>query len=142
MKHLCDGCRNASDFIRGCGYADASNIINDCIYASIIGWEGIENNIEMHFFRDNPERSEVYITKCNGFKPVQYEEYMKTDAWNNKRMERIKMDGYKCQLCGSAKNLCVHHITYDRIGCEKMDDLITVCKKCHEKLHEADNARV
>jgi predicted HNH restriction endonuclease len=44
-------------------------------------------------------------------------------------------------LCRSAKNLSVHHITYENIGFEKMDDLISVCKECHKKLHEHDSVR-
>jgi hypothetical protein len=29
----------------------------------------------------------------------------------------------------------VHHITYERIYAEDLDDLITVCNRCHEKVH-------
>jgi len=52
-------------------------------------------------------------------------------VFNNKLKNRIKdRDGHKCQLCSSEKNLEIHHIDYDKKNCED-DNLITLCKKCH-----------
>ena len=34
----------------------------------------------------------------------EYREYMKSDSWERKKRERLKIDGYKCTACGySAK---------------------------------------
>lgn len=70
-----------------------------------------------------------------------YREYLESSHWDNIRLARLKKDGYQCQICGSGKNLCVHHLTYDRIGREQMDDLITLCQECHEKVHAIDIER-
>lgn len=40
----------------------------------------------------------------------------------------------KCELCGSNLYLCVHHKDGDRNN-NSLDNLITVCKKCHQTYH-------
>ena len=53
-------------------------------------------------------------------------------------MQVFKRDGFQCQKCKTAKNLVVHHINYERLGHEKLSDLVTLCKSCHKKVHEED----
>ena len=65
-----------------------------------------------------------------------YRDYINSKAWKIKRLERIKLDGYRCQICGTTRRLNVHHLTYIRLGCEDLDDLITLCESCHERVHE------
>lgn len=64
--------------------------------------------------------------------------------WRAKREEILKLDNYKCVICGSTDELQVHHRQYhfvERLGVKKMpwdyDNiyLITLCKKCHERGH-------
>jgi len=31
--------------------------------------------------------------------------------------------------------LDVHHITYERLGCERAEDVVTVCDICHSQIH-------
>ena len=39
-----------------------------------------------------------------------------------------------CERCGhGSARLEVHHLTYDRFKKERLDDLLVVCKPCHEK---------
>lgn len=46
------------------------------------------------------------------------------------------------QMCGSGTNLQVHHICYDTLSTEaEIDDLVTLCHDCHQKVHAADLAR-
>ena len=44
----------------------------------------------------------------------------------------------KCEWCGSKKNLCVHHIDGNRYN-NDLDNLITVCKCCHQNHHTVRN---
>ncbi len=37
-----------------------------------------------------------------------------------------------CQVCGGDAT-DVHHLTYDRFGHEDMNDLVSLCRRCHEK---------
>lgn len=100
--------------------------------------------------KSHPPRPPLDFTKLNALfkdpvpepKPekkfIDYFEWMKSPAWRQIRNRKMKESGYKCELCGSAKNLHVHHITYENIGHEPLDDLLVVCNKCHKKLHEED----
>jgi len=40
-----------------------------------------------------------------------------------------------CNLCGSTKDLIVHHIDGDRDN-NSLSNLLPVCRECHEKIHK------
>jgi 5-methylcytosine-specific restriction endonuclease McrA len=66
----------------------------------------------------------------------QYHEfYIKSKQWADVRKKRMQIDKNTCQKCGAKKHLQVHHLTYENIGEEEMEDLLTVCKPCHMKIH-------
>lgn len=69
---------------------------------------------------------------------IDYYEYLKTEAWQAQRLRVFRRDGFKCVCCGAAKNLDVHHITYKRLGAEELEDLATLCRTCHEKVHNGE----
>ena len=67
-----------------------------------------------------------------------YEDKLKDQRWEDKRIHILKRDGNHCKLCGSYENLHVHHILYE----EDTDPwdydenyLITVCEFCHNRIH-------
>ena len=45
-----------------------------------------------------------------------------------------KIKKIKCELCGSDLHLCVHHKDGNRNN-NSLENLITVCKKCHQTHH-------
>lgn len=66
---------------------------------------------------------------------MNYEEYIKTEQWNQKRNERMKMDNNTCQTCISKENLECHHKNYDNLFNENVEhDLITLCNPCHDAI--------
>ena len=65
-----------------------------------------------------------------------YNEYLNSNHWKNIRKIKIEESGCKCQLCGSYKNLNVHHNNYDNLFMEDMNDLIVLCESCHKKFHD------
>ena len=67
--------------------------------------------------------------------PDSYKKYLRSPQWAIKREKVLRRDGYKCTQCGSKRSLQVHHKTYARIYKEKLEDLVTLCKKCHKKVH-------
>lgn len=73
--------------------------------------------------------------------PGDYQKYIASPEWKKKRDERIKLDNNQCQICGSKTKLEVHHLTYDRVFQEDMDDLITLCDRCHRKVHGMDSSK-
>lgn len=69
---------------------------------------------------------------------IEYDKYIKSNQWAGKRKEVIRNRGGKCEVCGGAENLQVHHKTYARLGREKMKDLRLLCGGCHRNEHEKD----
>lgn len=67
------------------------------------------------------------------FKDNRYLNYLLSDEWKQKKKERLGFDNYTCQICGkrSETELEVHHRNYDNLYNEKVEDLITLCFKCH-----------
>jgi 5-methylcytosine-specific restriction endonuclease McrA len=66
-----------------------------------------------------------------------YRAFLRSPEWEAKRRACIARDGAACRRCGSRFRLEVHHLTYLRFGGrEHLSDLITLCERCHEALHE------
>lgn len=76
--------------------------------------------------------------EANDDKWIDYNAYILSDEWKQKREQRLAMDGNKCQVCGAVDGLEVHHLTYRNLGHEEMDELITLCRDCHKKQHKAE----
>lgn len=136
--HLCARC---SRLPQGCEW-NTTQFVHPCKYMSLLtdgfSIDPLCDNVAGLELRDNGMG--FWVIKCPFFgpEPITYAKYINSLAWQDKRTKRLKRDGYKCQICGTGKNLTVHHITYERFGCEKMTDLVTLCKKCHAKVHERD----
>lgn len=65
-----------------------------------------------------------------------YKEYLASPEWQKKRKAKLAASGNKCQLCASSKDLNVHHNTYTRVRKELPEDLVVLCRECHEKFHD------
>ena len=68
---------------------------------------------------------------------MNYDDYLQTEGWKEKRREALKYWDYKCALCFSNETLNVHHRTYCRLGSELPNDVIVLCEICHIKHHDA-----
>ena len=84
--------------------------------------------------------------------PLFYYKYLQSPEWKKKRQEALNYYGSKCFICGieagGSKGIdiwgnnyfCVleiHHMTYQDLGQERMEDLIPLCKqKCHFLVHK------
>jgi hypothetical protein len=67
----------------------------------------------------------------------QYQEGPQLGFWNVREYVLFR-DGHRCQWCqGKSKDpvLNVHHIESRKTGGDRPDNLITLCKTCHESLH-------
>jgi hypothetical protein len=63
--------------------------------------------------------------------------YYATEHWVAKRFERMTFDGFRCCHCKSADSLQVHHWAYELFA-ESIEDLMTLCGKCHDRMHAYD----
>ena len=83
-----------------------------------------------------------YIDDDRQYHYVDYHEYIHSEQWQKVRLERFRLDGFKCQLCGSGKNLEGHHVSYKHLGQpEEINDVVSLCKECHKKVHTEDEVK-
>jgi 5-methylcytosine-specific restriction endonuclease McrA len=63
-----------------------------------------------------------------------YKIYLKSVAWQNKRKAAFEHHGKYCFKCGTLA--CdIHHLTYENVGYEPLDDIVPLCRQCHEAVH-------
>ena len=60
---------------------------------------------------------------------------MENKTWQTIKQERLKLDNSMCTVCSSNENLVCHHLTYKNLNNEKINELLTICKSCHSKIH-------
>lgn len=75
---------------------------------------------------------------------MRYSEYLNSPEWREVRKEILTIDIGICLSCKSKENLQVHHMTYENVGAELHEDLITLCRSCHVDIHkmEYDNRKI
>lgn len=67
---------------------------------------------------------------------LEYQAYLKTPHWLNLSAQVKTRDGWKCVMCGGKDILDAHHKIYRaRFEDSLPEDLITLCRACHEKAH-------
>lgn len=76
--------------------------------------------------------------KCSTGEVVySYKDYLKTKHWINKKIQFLKNHKNECSMCGRKNcKLDLHHMTYENVGNEKLDDLVVLCNECHTKVHK------
>jgi len=64
--------------------------------------------------------------------------FLKSDTWETLRLTCIAMDEGKCAVCGKYnESNDAHHLFYrNQWKSTKVDDLLTLCRDCHKKVHE------
>ena len=65
----------------------------------------------------------------------EYDRYIHSSAWRKKADERMRLDGGICRVCGKPATE-VHHLTYDNFRNEKPEELVSLCRCCHNKAEE------
>jgi 5-methylcytosine-specific restriction endonuclease McrA len=64
-----------------------------------------------------------------------YQEYLDSDVWKAIRWEALARDHGRCRDCG-VEATEVHHLEYPEVlGAEALDDLISLCRTCHQRRH-------
>lgn len=58
------------------------------------------------------------------------------EAYQALRLQVLRRDGWRCQLCGAMSNLEVHHKEFrSQSGDDSEENLITLCCACHALIH-------
>lgn len=69
---------------------------------------------------------------------VDYNKYIDHPHWQKVRKARFKFDEGKCVVCHKDLHdeiYHTHHLQYQRLGNERIRDVVTMCAKCHEEFH-------
>jgi hypothetical protein len=67
--------------------------------------------------------------------------YYKSPQWADLRERTLQRAGYVCEQCRVNRAKQAHHLTYERLGNELLNDLLAVCISCHEELHGIDRQK-
>ena len=68
----------------------------------------------------------------------QYAAYLQTPHWQAAKRRKLSSVDWRCESCGAewgTTALDVHHLTYERLGREKDEDLRVLCRACHQETH-------
>lgn len=71
----------------------------------------------------------------------EYSDYLNSDKWKRKREAVLKRDNNLCQACLSSQATEVHHLHYENIYDEPLFDLVSLCKRCHDKIEDKKKAK-
>jgi hypothetical protein len=66
---------------------------------------------------------------------VNYRAYIVSPQWQAIRAWAIRERGGRCECCDDTEHLEVHHVTYDNLGQEHLEDLRILCLPCHAMEH-------
>lgn len=66
-----------------------------------------------------------------------YNAYLDSPEWAALRQRVIARDGGRCRACGAPGDH-VHHLTYQRVTEENLDDLVLLCAPCHAEQHNPE----
>ncbi len=71
-------------------------------------------------------------------KRKEYTDYLQSEKWAKIRRKVFRHYGgeHRCCCCGIKQPIIdIHHMTYDRIFDEKLEDLRPLCRVCHSNYH-------
>ncbi len=146
-------------YLLSCGLAE--QIGNDCMFPEAITNVGAETSSaqRVQAFRakqkalteevatatakTNAERQKAYRAKQNCEKqhiPL-IEDYINKKRYNGNYYIVFQRDRYRCAMCESTENLCVHHIDgYDENKPQNSEanKMVVLCRTCHSKVHRSD----
>lgn len=63
-----------------------------------------------------------------------YHEYLASRKWAAKKDIVKFRSGGRCERCKNGSQRAVHHLTYEHVGDEYINELLAVCQGCHDYL--------
>lgn len=83
-----------------------------------------------------PEHSRKGIQSTMTERQIRYQQYLASDHWKELRCEAINRWGDRCSNC-SVPKVEVHHLRYGTLYDVTTDDLMPLCRRCHEAVHSS-----
>lgn len=73
------------------------------------------------------------LLRKQGYKS--YGDYLRSPHWRKLRAAYRASDLPQTCICGEDEDTQLHHITYERVGDERLSDLVPLCPSCHNLVH-------
>jgi predicted nucleic-acid-binding Zn-ribbon protein len=67
---------------------------------------------------------------------VEYQKYLASDEWKQKRSRKWERSNKRCSICGSTKKIDIHHLNYKNLFDVTNNDLRLLCRRCHYLAHD------
>lgn len=99
-------------------------------------------NVLFNAFDSVKETKKETVQDTDSIWKQRHDEELKSPMWKKKREEVFERYGKQCVECGNTNNLQVHHLVYRKnrhLWEYNVDEMIPLCKKCHEKVHKDKN---
>ena len=81
----------------------------------------------------------IAVMQTNHSRWPDYHSYITSNIWRARVAEAKRLADYRCHICyepeGVSTRLNGHHRTYARLGCERLSDIVVLCRKCHALYH-------
>jgi hypothetical protein len=72
-----------------------------------------------------------------------YRAVLASDRWRWVRAEAVRRAGYRCERCGAPGRLDGHHWRgYRMLGHEAPEDVVMLCRACHNRAHGRASLRL
>lgn len=93
-----------------------------------------EGSVDDPYWMLSPTQSPAKVQTTSAIKA----NYYASEHWKETRERRYRFDNYRCVLCVDScrEQLQCHHITYNLFN-EQLDELLTVCARHHELIHDS-----
>lgn len=99
-------------------------------------------DVDTHSFFDtlspDDQKSLTLALKRLAFNRQDYLDYLDTEEWLSKKLQRFEIDKGCCQSCGKQLAFEIshcHHKDYLTLYEELMDSIETLCRPCHNSKH-------
>lgn len=101
------------------------------------------------FKKKSKPESEYKAERLKAFGFKTYTDYLESDLWKKKKQAFFKsiycnrVNGIPaCYVCLSVKKPNIHHLTYKTLCRERLEDLMLLCKSCHQLTHDILNVKL
>lgn len=71
---------------------------------------------------------------------AEYLRYLRSPKWQRVRRDALRRQP-ACVVCANKDGLDVHHKTYERLGNERPEDVVVLCRNCHDAFHRHRDAQ-
>ena len=134
IRLQCANCGGCLTMTKPFSFSEYSNkVIGEFSKLSFQEWKNERQSESNQIFKISQY---IKFTKTTFYR---YQTYLLSSEWQVLREKALIRDEYTCQFCKLATATEVHHLTYENLEHESLNELTSSCKDCHIKQHKNKN---